>query len=410
MNDFLMIILFSLIGSFAGIITGLVPGLHTNNIAILILFLSSFMGGEFAIYLCVLIVAAATSHTFLNIIPSTFIGAPDEDKALIALPAHSMLMEGRGYEAIEISAYSSLLSIIVCLILIYPFKFILTNPLNLYYIIKDLTPWILICISIIIIFTNKNFISALLIFLISGLLGIVIWDMNSSFLIKSSPIFPALIGLFGVPALIYSYETNVPEQIIENKKKNIGKRGIFEGAIAGGVVSILPGISSAVATTIVMTIKKERSREEIVSILSATNTATNFFVISALFLILKARSGFAIALKELIYVERWEGIIFPHPMNLFLIAVIISAVISYFATLYLGKKFAVGLSEISYNLLLKISLLIIVIMVIISDGWKGIIILTASSSIGMLCLELKVRRSVCMGVLMVPVIISLMKI
>ncbi|MEM2934855.1 MAG: tripartite tricarboxylate transporter permease, partial [Candidatus Thermoplasmatota archaeon] len=237
MNDFILIILFSLIGSLIGIITGLVPGLHTNNIAIMMIFITSFAGDKFAIYLCVLIVASAISHTFLNIIPSTFIGAPDEDKALIALPAHSMLMEGRGYEAIEISAYSSLLSVIVCLILLYPFKFILTNPLNLYYIIKDITPWILICISIIVIFTNKNFISALIIFLISGLLGIVIWDMSSSFLIKSSPIFPALIGLFGVPALIYSYETNVPEQTIENKKKNIGKRGIFEGTIAGGIVS-----------------------------------------------------------------------------------------------------------------------------------------------------------------------------
>ncbi|MEM2934856.1 MAG: tripartite tricarboxylate transporter permease, partial [Candidatus Thermoplasmatota archaeon] len=173
---------------------------------------------------------------------------------------------------------------------------------------------------------------------------------------------------------------------------------------------ILPGISSAVATAIVMTIKKERSREEIISILSATNTATNFFVIAALFLILKARSGFAIALKELIYIERWEGIILPHPMNLFLIAVIISAVISYFVTLYLGKKFAIHISKISYNLLLKISLLIILIMVIISNGWIGIVILLTSSFVGMLCLELKVRRSVCMGVLIVPVIISLMKI
>ncbi|MEM2508949.1 MAG: tripartite tricarboxylate transporter permease, partial [Candidatus Thermoplasmatota archaeon] len=189
-----------------------------------------------------------------------------------------------------------------------------------------------------------------------------------------------------------------------------GKRGIIEGTIAGGIVSILPGISSAVATTIVMAIKKERSKEEVISVLSATNTATNFFVIAGLFLILKARSGFAIVLKELIYIEKWEGIIFPHPFNLFLIAVIISALISYFATLYFGRKFAKNISKISYNLLLKISLLIIIGMVIISNGWKGIIILLASSAIGMLCLELKVRRSVCMGVLMVPVIISLLKI
>ncbi|MBC7080675.1 MAG: tripartite tricarboxylate transporter permease [Thermoplasmatales archaeon] len=408
MIDFFLAVLFSLIGSFIGIITGLLPGLHTNNIAILMIFISSIISNEFAIYLCILIISAAIAHTFLNIIPSTFIGAPDEDKALIALPAHSMVMEGRGYEAVEISAYSSLLSVIICMILLYPFKFILTSPLNLYYTIEKVVPWILICISILVIFTNKNFLSALLIFFISGLLGLAVWDMSSSFLIKSSPIFPALTGLFGLPALIYSYKTDIPEQLVESKKRDLSKRAICEGAVAGGIVSILPGISSAIATTIVMTIKKERSNEEVISILSATNTATSFFVIIALFIILKARSGFAIAIKELIYIERWEGIIFPYPLNLFMIAVIISAIFSYFATIYIGKKIAINISKISYKLILKISLLIIIVMVIISNGPVGLLILLTSSLIGILCLELRVRRSVCMGFLMIPVIISLL--
>ncbi len=408
MIDFFLIIIFSLIGSSIGIITGLVPGLHTNNIAILVIFISSLISNEFAIYLCILIISAAIAHTFLNIIPSTFIGAPDEDKALVALPAHSMVMEGRGYEAIEISAYSSLLSVIVCLIFLYPFKFVLTSPLNLYYTIEKITPWILICISILIIFTNKNFLYALFIFLLSGLLGLVVWGMSSSFLIKSSPIFPALTGLFGLPALIYSYKTNIPEQLIEKKKMDLSKRAICEGAVAGGIVSILPGISSAVATTIVMAIKKERSNEEVVSVLSVTNTATSFFVIIVLFLILKARSGFAIALKELTHIERWEEIIFPYPLNLFIIAIIISSLISYFATLYIGKKIAINISKISYKSILKISLLIIITMVIISNGAAGLLILFTSFLIGILCLELRVRRSVCMGFLMIPVIISLL--
>lgn len=120
MTDFVMVILFSLAGTGLGAVTGLIPGLHTNNVALL-LFMISGIAGTLNLYFCIMIVAAAISHTFLDIVPSTFIGAPEEDTALVVLPAHSMVLKGRGYEAISLSALSSLAAAAICFALLVPF-------------------------------------------------------------------------------------------------------------------------------------------------------------------------------------------------------------------------------------------------------------------------------------------------
>jgi len=410
MNDLFLVSLFSIAGSGVGILTGLIPGLHTNNIALLMLFFASLAQEKWSIYFCIFLVSASITHTFLDIIPSTFIGAAEEDTALVVLPAHSMLLEGRGYDAIAISALSSLASVITCFLLLLPFKFILAEPANLYLLLEKILPWILICISLLVIFTNENFLYALLIFFLSGIFGMVILNMNTSFMVKSSSIFPALAGLFGVPAIIRAYKTVVPEQtigekVIEENRKRMKKRDVISGTIAGGIVSVLPGVSSAIATTIALITRKERNRENTISILSATNTATNFFVLATLFILLKARSGFAIAISKLVSVEKWDKIIFPYPFNLFLIATIISSLLSYYATLKIGRVVAKNISNISYSSLLKISLAIIILMVFIFNGVLGMLILFVASSIGLLCLEFKVRRSVCMGILLLPLIL-----
>ncbi len=404
--DLSYIILFSIAGTAVGTITGLIPGLHTNNIALLLLFFSSITGENWSIYFCIFLVSASIAHTFLDIIPSTFMGAPEEDTALVVLPAHSMLLEGKGYEAISLSACSSLASIVICLLFLYPFRFVLADPVNVYALLEEILPWILICISMIVIFTNERVMGALLIFFISGIFGMVVLDMNTSFLLESSPIFPALAGLFGMPTIIRSYKAIIPEQVIEERKERLKKRDVMSGTVAGGIVSVLPGVSSAIATTLALIIRKERKRENTISILSATNTATNFFVLATLFIILKTRSGFAIAINELISIRKWDGIIFPYPFNIFLIAVIITSILSYHLTLHIGKIVAKNISRISYPLLLKISLFIILLMIILFTGILGLLILFVASSIGLLCLELKVRRSVCMGVLLLPLIIK----
>src|SRR5690606_30305948 len=105
-----------------GIFSGLTPGLHSNNFAALLLAISPALlrVGLDPLDLATAILAASVSHTFLDIIPSIFIGAPDADTALAVLPGHEMMLEGRGIEAVRLSALGSASSILVALVLIVP--------------------------------------------------------------------------------------------------------------------------------------------------------------------------------------------------------------------------------------------------------------------------------------------------
>ena len=52
------------------------------------------------IVLAVFIISLAITHTFLDAIPSIYLGAPTEAQALNVLPGHRLLMKGLGHNAI----------------------------------------------------------------------------------------------------------------------------------------------------------------------------------------------------------------------------------------------------------------------------------------------------------------------
>ena len=117
MLSFFLILVFCVFGVITGIATGLLPGLHVNNIALILLSLSGAIIAGFSflfemgisesfilVLICVFIISTSISHTFHDVIPSTFLGAPDEDMALSVLPAHSLLLEGKVRTPEEIMA------------------------------------------------------------------------------------------------------------------------------------------------------------------------------------------------------------------------------------------------------------------------------------------------------------------
>ena len=94
------------IGVSLGSLTGLIPGFHVNNVALILLALSPALL-EIGIPLsavAAIIVATGTVHTFLNYIPSALIGAPDGDTALSLLPGHRMLLAGNAARGVAWSA------------------------------------------------------------------------------------------------------------------------------------------------------------------------------------------------------------------------------------------------------------------------------------------------------------------
>ena len=96
-------------GIFLGCLTGLIPGFHVNNVALIALSLSPVAVGIGIPLDAVagIIVACGTVHTFLNYIPSALVGAPDDNMALALLPGHRMLISGQAAQGVAYSARGS---------------------------------------------------------------------------------------------------------------------------------------------------------------------------------------------------------------------------------------------------------------------------------------------------------------
>ena len=451
MIEIILVIVFAIIGTCLGVLTGLIPGLHVNNIAVIMLSLAPTLllglmflqdygisEGFIIILLCGVIVAMSIAHTFLDFIPSAFFGAPEGETALSVLPAHSMLLEGRGYEAVMLSAIGSLGGIIIAFMILIMFRFIIGEPVNGYTILKQYLVYILIAICILLLITEQTKIPykrvvndgkttyekgmfsrslgvgiACMIFSIAGVFGYLILriEIASPFGLPATPLFPALAGLFGVATLFDSLrsQSSIPKQKITrpvlNKKETL--KSVGTGSVAGSTVGFLPGLSSGVATVVAMLFRKEPEREQVIVTLSAINTTNAFFVLVALFLILRPRSGAAIVVNQLIPVEQWSGLVMPNTLIYLLVAGLVAAILAFFLTLIIGKKFAKIFDRIPYQKIVTGIIIFIIVMVFMFTGVLGLFILAVATCIGLLPPYFGVRRSHAMGVLLVPVIIML---
>jgi len=510
--------MFALIGVGFGVLTGLTPGVHVNNIAIMMLSISpALLAGlmflqDFGlsvsfitVLICAIIISTSIAHTFLDFIPSTFLGAPEGETALSVLPAHSMLLEGRGFEAVALSAMGSFGAVLSAFMFIIPFRFIIGPPVNGYLYLKQVMVFLLIGISIILVTTEHKKIAykrvfridpdpkltgkvrrvkisqlvqdefccvhgridriidenrfilrdesgriqvnatgphllekneelgiygkkcyaegayshslgvlcAVFVFFLAGAFGFVILDLrvSSPFGLPATVLFPALGGLFGLATLMESVRQNpvIPLQEITQPPapdREAGK-SIVSGSLAGSLVGFLPGLSAGVATVMTMLFRKNPDRRQVIVTLSAINTANSFFVLVALFLILRARSGAAIVINQLLAVEQWSGNIIPDALAYLLIVSVFAATCSYFLTIVIAKKFSAVFGRVPYRKIVASIIIFIIIMVFVFTGLMGLAVLGAATCIGLIPPFLGIRRSHCMAVLLVPVIIML---
>lgn len=281
----LLLLISILFGFILGIISGITPGIHVNNFALILVALSPFFAGlGFSpFYIAIVILSNSIAHTFLDIIPSTFLGAPSADTALAVLPGHALLMEGRGAEAVRLSALGSAGAVIVSLIMAVPMGLFF---MEIYGTINPYIGWMLVLIVAVMIITEKGEmiegqgslvhlkfkVFALLLFLISGLLGLFAFENVGKMapLIdfgEPSILLPLLSGLFGASMLVISLMTKseLPPQEKGCTFTLSGKRitrAILTGSAAGSLVAWLPGVSSAIGTLLARLIVPEEKGAE----------------------------------------------------------------------------------------------------------------------------------------------------
>ncbi len=402
---FIELLISILIGILAGAFTGLTPGIHINLVGAILVGLSATAFSWISpVYFIIFIASMSIAHTFIDFIPSIFLGCPDTDTQLSVLPGHELLKEGKGYEAVMLTAYGGIFSVFILLLLAFPISFIVSG---IYERIHSVMFWILLATSFLLVFTEKKKFTALFVFLISGLLGLCVLNLN----IKE-PLLPLLTGLFGSSMLIISIKNKIiiPAQEITFSGCRMFKP-LLGSVLASPLCGFLPGLGSGQAAVLGNTISNIHfpclakpmhngtDRKEFLVLIGATNVLVMGLSFVSLYAISKTRTGAAAAIQQIIGVLSWKILL------LILFAVLVSGIISFFLTKYLTRFLSKKMNKINYTILSVATLILLVIIVLIFSGFTGLLVLIASTLTGIYCNSLAVKKTHMMGCLLIPTII-----
>jgi len=85
--------------------------------------------------------------------------------------------------------------------------------------------------------------------------------------------------------------------------------------------------------------------------------------------------------------------------------VLISGIIGFYLTSIIAKKVAKKIKRINYQKLSFVTLILLMVIILFVSGFMGIILFAISTLTGIYCINLKVRRTNMMGVLLIPTIL-----
>ena len=395
---FFQILIAVILGIIAGIVTGLTPGIHINLIAILLLTSSTFLLLYTSpIVLCCFIIAMSVTHTFLDSIPSIFLGAPESATALGVLPGHRYLLRGNGLMAVKLTIIGSFGALILSILF---FPLLIPVVEFIYPLLKGYIGYILVLVMAFMILRDSKKLVALFMFLLSGTFGIIIFNMENI----SNPLFPMLSGMFGISTLLISLNENdkIPEQNVNQDiklKKAETIKALLSGQFSGFITAVMPGLGAATAAVISMQITRKLGDHGFMILMGSINTVNFILSMVTLYVLNKARNGSIIVVQKLI-----ENISINH-IIIFLCSTVIAGSISVFLALKIGKTFSNLINKINYRKLVVLIIFFIIFLTIILTGPLGLLILIISTAIGIIPAITKITRTHGMGCLVLPVIL-----
>jgi putative membrane protein len=388
-------------GVTVGTASGLTPGLHVNNLALLLAAAAPALPGPPHL-VGAAVLAAGVVHSFLDVVPALAIGVPDAAMAVSALPGHRLVLAGRGREALRLSAVGSGGAVLCALPLAVP----LTLGMSAVYPVIRSRLWaILGVVALFLVATEHSWrarVGGVLGLGLSGALGLVALDYEPAALLGTGDMLvPLFAGLFGAPILVEAMGgEGVPEQgdpAVLVPRERVGAAG-FAGSIAGAVVGYIPGVSSAVAATAALAALPRAGDRGFVVATSGVNTANTVFALFALVALGTPRTGVMVALEEA-----------RAPLNLplLLVAVAVGAAAGVAVLLVAGDRYLQVVGRIDAT---RLSVGVLGLLAVLSAtfaGVAGILTYAVAAPLGLVPARLGARRVHLMGVLMVPLAVQM---
>jgi len=445
----------AVLGSLLGFCTGLVPGLHMNNIAAAlvahataaaVLFgpLSSMATQDrSALLVCCFLSACMVAHMFSEALPSTYVGIPSEDVVSV-LPAHRLAKAGLGNLAVVASAVGSLEGMLVAMLALCPICLLMSPPVDLYGYIKSVM-FLFIAGFCAVLLLSEGFprldprkkikggwarvLAGSAVFLTAGLIGLTVLTTNyfacpvpdfpwikTEFVPRSSLLLPMFAGFFGVPGLLLSLDSSgaprsdLSAQVADRFAPS--PRDMAIGVMGGLIVGWMPGMTSGSAVTLCSPRTSEHSHEDdlqgslrFIWLYSVVSSSGAIFALGALFVISRARSGTMEAVKELLVAQSLEApwASEPLPMVSILAAMLMAGLLSYLVLTRCEGSLVRFRAPLCSKKLAVISLAFVISLSVWLTGVRGALLMAACVSLGLIPPLVGVRRIQLMGCLLVPV-------
>ncbi|MBB6645191.1 tripartite tricarboxylate transporter permease [Halobellus ruber] len=308
----LAVVGYACLGVGLGTVTGLVPGLHVNSVAFILVGIAPGLDGP-AAAVAAAILAAGVVHTFLSIVPGLVLGVPEAATAPGALPGHRLVLAGRGREAIRLSALGSGIALAGSVAVALPLSRLVAAGRE--WLLAAL-PVLLAAIAGLLILaepTRRGKVGGAVCLAVATGLGLLALDLPASGPLSpegaASMLAPIFGGLFGAPILLDALDARgaIPPQ--DGTGLGLSPLGVARAAlsgVAGGtLVGYLPGVSAGVAAVLALGgaggsgPAGEGSDRAYVVATSGADTATAVFAVASLAVLGAPRSGVTVAVAEL---------------------------------------------------------------------------------------------------------------
>ncbi|WP_117595081.1 tripartite tricarboxylate transporter permease [Haloprofundus halophilus] len=400
------LLLFAVCGVCLGTVSGLVPGVHANNFALLLAAVGPTLpGSQTAVGAAIL--AAGVVHTFLDVVPALALGVPDPAMAATALPGHRLVVAGRGREALRLSALGSVLAVALAVPLALPVTWLMTEA---YPVVRAYLPVVLSAVVLLLFVTEPSRRAALagaFCFVLASALGVSTLDLEPEApLALGGMLAPLFSGLFGAPVLLDAFDgAGVPPQddaALALSGREVGWTA-GAGSLAGAFVGYLPGVSAAVASVLslplVPDVDDEGAREFLVAS-SGANTSNTVFALFALVTLGTPRTGVMVALED------GGGGVGAGALPALLATTALAALAGFVLVVVVGDSYLRVVGRTNYAVVSATILVLLVALSWLFAGLVGVGVFVVASLVGLVPVRLRTRRVHLMGVLVGPLVLG----
>jgi putative membrane protein len=387
---------FVALGVALGTASGLCPGLHVNNLALLLAAVAPAIPGPPHLVGATLL-AAGVVHSFLDVVPTLALGVPDASMAVTALPGHRLVIAGRGREALRLSALGSGAAVALAAPLALPVTRAMTAA---YPMVRAHLSLVLGAVAVFLVATEPTRRAAaggVAGLALSGLLGLWALPRTPTGVLPAGDLLaPLFAGLFGAPVLLAAMDGGgVPPQggaAVTLRRRTVGLAATA-GSLAGAVVAYVPGVSSAIAATVALVGLPDSGDREFLVATSGVNTANTVFALFALVALGSPRTGLLVALDRAAV---------PLNLPLLLLAVAVGACAGVCLLLVVGDRYLAAVRSRDQRRVSVAVLVLLAAFAVLFAGPVGLATFVVATAVGLVPPRTGARRVHLMGVLLVP--------